>query len=142
MQKIRLTLVLMIGFFMNSCQTAAPVTDFSKIKQILETNKWVLQDNTGNVKGLDQQDVVLNFRYEDGLTVNGFAGCNSYQGKATLNSTTIRFSEIGSTKVYCPQMNQEKAYLDMLREVNRYEINGKNLSLFKDNLVLIRFKAL
>ncbi len=142
MKKIGLLIMLTFGLISFSCKTASTVTDFSKIKQTLETTQWALQDENGNVKGLDNQNMVLSFRNEDGLTAHGFAGCNSYQTKVFLTPTNINFSDIGSTKVYCPQINQENAYFDLLKQTNRYELSGKTLSLFKDNLLLAKFKSL
>lgn len=134
-------IALTFTFF--SCDaTKQTMNNFTKVKQTLETNQWVLQDDNGNVKGLDNKDVILNFRNEGGLTAYGFGGCNSYQGNVLLTENSITFDGIGSTKIYCPSINVEKSYFEMLQQANRYEITNKTLNFYKDNLLLVKFKSL
>ncbi|WP_068598049.1 META domain-containing protein [Vaginella massiliensis] len=130
-----------LGLLITACDsTKKIVNDFTKVKQTLETSQWILQDESGNVKGLDEKEVVLNFRNEAGLTAYGFGGCNSYQSDVILTENSIKFDGIGSTKIYCPSINIEKSFFEMLQQANRYELSGKTLSLYQDNLLLLKLK--
>jgi hypothetical protein len=41
----------------------------------------------------------------------------------------------------CPNLDDEKAFLDLLSQVNGYELSGSEFKLFKDKIILMRFKA-
>lgn len=129
------------ALFLTSCKTTNVVSDFDQVKQVLETNAWILQDEGGAVKGINDREVSMTFRQENGLQVNGFAGCNTYFGPVDLGPDHIGFGRTASTMMACPDMHTEQSFLSLLREVNRYEISGKELRFYKDKLLLMTFKA-
>lgn len=131
--------IVFIGLFITAC-TPSPLADFNKVKQIIESNTWVLQDESGNAKGFNGQDVTMKFRQENGLQANGFAGCNNYFTSVDLQASSIRFSQPGATLMACPEMESEQAFLDLLTQVNGYEISGGELRFYQNRILLLRFK--
>lgn len=132
--------IVFAGLFMFSCKTS-PVADFNKVKQIIQSNTWVLQDENGNAKGFNGQDVTMKFTQDNGLQAVGFAGCNNYFSSVTLQPENIKFGQAGSTMMACPDMESEQAFLDLLSQVNGYEVAGSELRLFQNKILLLRFKT-
>jgi heat shock protein HslJ len=70
--------------------------------------------------------------FDDGQ-VRGSAGCNSYGGAYTLEGSELRLGSLEATEMWCAEpegvMDQEQRYLDLLREANRYRIDGNQLWL-------------
>lgn len=139
MKKI-FVLIILGGLFLTSCKTSA-VTDFNKIKQIISSNTWVLQDENGNVVGFNGKDVTMKFSEDNGFQAVGFAGCNNYFASVNLLPDRISFGQAGSTMMACPDMDGERAFLDLLSQVNGYEVAGTELRFYQDKILLMRFKA-
>lgn len=130
---------VLAGLFMASCKTA-PVADFNKVKQIIQSNTWVLQDENGNAKGFNGNDVTMRFTQENGLQAVGFAGCNNYFSNVDLQPTSIKFNQPGATMMACPELDAETAFFDLLTQANGYEVAGNELRLFQNKILLLRFK--
>jgi copper homeostasis protein (lipoprotein) len=78
----------------------------------------------------------------EGDRVHGFAGCNRFFGGFVRNKNTLRFSQLGSTRMACPAgMDQEQLFLAALGRADRYEIHGQVLELYEAELLLARFEA-
>lgn len=78
----------------------------------------------------------------EGDRAHGFAGCNRFFGGFMLEGDTLRFSQLGSTRMACPAgMDQEQLFLAALGRVDRYEIHGQVLELYEAELLLARFEA-
>ncbi len=55
--------------------------------------------------------------------LQGFGGCNNLMGSYNHDGNTLFFSEVGSTKKYCQEIQAvERSILEMLGEVNAYHI--------------------
>ncbi len=106
---------------------------------ILETN-WVLAELAGlpSVKsGLSGEAPTLMFDQLQSR-VSGFAGCNRYFGTFRLSENGgIHFSNIGSTKMACDDMEVERKFLAALESVDRLEITGDTLMLSKSTYGVI-----
>ncbi len=62
--------------------------------------------------------------------INGNAGCNLFFGSYELSSdSALRFSQIGATKRFCPNMSVEDRFLKALNETTRMKIQGNSLVL-------------
>lgn len=103
-------------------------------------NEWILQDNNVAQAGLNSEPITLIFEAEDANRITGFAGCNWYGGTFSLNDDLINFSQVYSTKRACPDLETESEFLKLLNDVNRYEIRGNNLYLYKGKLLYLHFK--
>jgi heat shock protein HslJ len=74
----------------------------------------------------------------------GSGGCNSWFGDYTLDGTSLMFSNIGSTFMFCegPAGEVEQAYFANLADVATYAILGSGLSLLSaDGAPLLVFDA-
>ncbi len=130
----KILLVCGIAAVLASCTTAtsAGSSKVGKTQPTLNNTKWSLADN---VKG---KTPTLQI---EGEKINGNAGCNNYFGTVTMNASSESFSagKVGSTKMACPNMSVEQNFLDMLQKANKYVINGDNLELYQDGLLLLKF---
>ena len=87
----------------------------------------------------------LKFDGESG-TVSGQTGCNSFSGGYETSSDTrgamLKLGNLAVTMRACIRgMEVERAYLDGLGAVNRYEISGNTLTLYADDDRLLVFEA-
>lgn len=84
----------------------------------------------------------ITAEFKDGK-VAGSSGCNSYNGAIKQNGLDLSFGELASTLAVCQEkgvMEQESAYLQALAKVTRYIVEGKQLTLFEANgLVMAQF---
>ena len=63
-------------------------------------------------------------------TFTGKAGCNNMSGRFALKGTSIKFSDIITTKMACDKLEQETAFLQLLQNtVSAYSINDNQLLL-------------
>lgn len=75
-------------------------------------------------------DAHLIFNSENGL-INGSGGCNRIFGDFVLDKRkSLRFSEIGATRMACQNQSFENRFLDLLDQVRYYG--------FEDNLMLLK----
>lgn len=77
---------------------------------------------------------------------NGSAGCNTFFGSYQLNeaSLQIKFSQVASTRMACPDMETENQFINVLNTVDNYTISadGTKLSLNKARMApLARFEV-
>ncbi|SCL75327.1 META domain protein [Methanoculleus chikugoensis] len=76
-------------------------------------------------------DIILVFD-SDG-TLSGSAGCNAYSAPYRVNETGLSVERVIATKASCTEpagvMEQEKAYLDLLRSAAGYRIVGDTLAV-------------
>lgn len=85
------------------------------------------------------KNVYLVFNKDNSFTGN--AGCNRISGKYTLKGTSIKFSDIISTKMACPELEKETAFLQLLQQtVSAYTVQG-NALLLRDGSSNIVFQA-
>lgn len=63
--------------------------------------------------------------------VYGRTNCNRFFGKYEANTDgTLHFGDLGSTRMMCPDMEYEAAFLQMLGQVNLYAIQDSELTLY------------
>ncbi len=134
-----IVLSVLASLFLSSCKTGV-VGDFNQVKALIENNTWLLQDENGTVVSYNNQEVSMSFINDNGLQAVGFAGCNRYFSTVTLLPESMKFGNPGSTMMACPEMGGEQAFLDLLGQVNTYEVSGNELKLFQDKILLLRFK--
>ncbi len=129
-------------FLLSACGTSKKSSSMYGKKDDSALNaQWFLQDESGeNVMGLQGKPVTLEFHYDDGNKANGFAGCNQYGTHFTLQGSALSFDNTYASEMACPNLKLEQNYFSNLKEVNNYKIDGNNLYLYKDNLLLLHFK--
>jgi putative lipoprotein len=87
----------------------------------------------------------LKFDAESG-TVSGQTGCNSFSGgyetSSAMSGAMLELGNLAVTMRACASgMEIERAYLDGLGAVNRYEISGNTLTLYAGDERLLAFEA-
>ena len=98
--------------------------------QLINT-KWFLNDSAINV--------YLTFSQG---SFSGFGGCNTIGGEYRRNGFNIEFYHIISTKKYCESISSnEFSFLNLLKQVNRYQIRGNTFYLFRDKILLLKFQS-
>jgi copper homeostasis protein (lipoprotein) len=64
----------------------------------------------------------------------GYAGCNRLTGSwRAASGGRLRFTYISVTRMVCPRMEQEQAFIDALERTARYRIAGRSLELLDSN---------
>lgn len=101
----------------------------------LEGALWTLSsfvdgDSVSSV--LADSEITLTFDAINN-SIGGSGGCNSYGGSYAVEGDSITFSQLVSTMIACMDdgvMTQESTYLAALESVERYEVTGRQLTLF------------
>ncbi|MEC5395055.1 META domain-containing protein [Bergeyella sp. RCAD1439] len=120
------------ALFVSSCSSVSTGSTVGKKQTSIAGTQWTLVDS---VKGKSPTLVL------EADKISGNAGCNNYFGELTLDASVGRFSaqNIGSTRMACDQMTTESNFLNMLRQADRYRVNGNVLELYKGSLLLMKF---
>ena len=63
----------------------------------------------------------------------GDTGCNRFFGNFTASDNSLEFNNVGSTRMMCPQMQFENAFLSTIENTASYNISKDQLVL-KDSL--------
>jgi putative lipoprotein len=93
---------------------------------------------TANING---KDAYLRLTAEN-EAVQGFSGCNQFNGRWSLEDEHIVLGALAMTMMACPDvMNTEQAFMQALEEQNRHEIVGNELRMYKDNELILLFRA-
>ena len=125
----------LVAIFLTGCsaqsdddsQQQAAVTDV-----VLPGTSWQVEDI--DQRGvIDFSNVSLEFA-EDGR-IAGSTGCNRYFGSASIEGSSIGFSELGSTRRACAEalMNQEQRFLAALGEITSYRMDANARLLLLDD---------
>lgn len=70
----------------------------------------------------------------------GFGGCNSINGNLFFENDLLRFSDIISTLMACPENNKEDKFIKALQSVTTYSIKNNRLTLSNPTGKLLVFK--
>lgn len=104
---------------------------------------WKLVELNGQPVPALKREPHLILKIEDGH-VNGFGGCNGFTGAYELDEATsrIRFGQLASTMMACPDMELETAFHAVLRSVDNYSYDGDSLTLNRARMApLARFEV-
>jgi heat shock protein HslJ len=102
---------------------------------------WYLLDASGNALNLHGGSSPYIHLDNRKRVLSGNTGCNALGGKFTNNKHMELKFEATITRRACDNMDNEKYLLDALTETNAYVVNGDNLLLYHDNLLLAVFEA-
>ena len=108
----------------------------------LYQTKWLLKKIQ---EGAGMQDVdtkaFIRFDKEKG-SAGGNGSCNSFGSNVTIDGTSIRFSQLFSTKMYCEGVQAtEDRFFKLLEQADHYELKGNSLELKQGKKVLLVFMA-
>lgn len=117
------------------------LSDKEKMEPPLQDVKWVLLDIAGKPLNTGSENTPYLIMYSKGSKLEGSTGCNSIGGSYKKGRhDDISFQGI-TTKMACSDMKAEKLMQDALNRTNLYMLNGQNLLLYNDNLLLAIFEA-
>jgi heat shock protein HslJ len=140
MQKV-LILLAFIGILAGCARKTTPIKEETANSSLTNT-RWKLTALSSLPNGLPRlsKDVFLQL---DTGRIKGFAGCNSYFGGYTTQQSSITFTGVGSTKMFCQEgMETENMLFQALNTTTHYRITGTKLDLLKGQDVLATFEAL
>jgi heat shock protein HslJ len=96
-----------------------------------------------NGKNVTNSKAVIDLKFRTG-SMTGNAGCNRMFGSFSARGTSIRFSGIGTTRMFCTKpagvMKQEAEFTGALRDATRYQIRGGTLRIYAGRRQLLRFE--
>jgi heat shock protein HslJ len=107
--------------------------------------RWRLVELEGepSIQGGGAREPHLIFSQSDSVDrIGGATGCNSMGGTYEADATSIRFSQLFSTKMACVEedrMRQEARFVKALESADRYAISGDTLALSAGDEVVARF---
>ncbi|QMU27355.1 META domain-containing protein [Adhaeribacter radiodurans] len=109
----------------------------------LESGKWILINLNSQevIKQNADRPIYLEFNVTD-QKLTGFAGCNRLFGAFNSKGSAIAFSQIGSTKMICPDANIETDFISGLQQITRYQIDGEKLLLYNRTNLLLTLRLL
>lgn len=126
-------LFILLGFIVTSCKTTGSlVTKNNKIS--INKTQWILEDELS-------KHPEITFNIENGR-VYGNAGCNDYFAEIHTDDSdkNLFISNIGATRKSCDNISTESRYLSVLEKVTNYRISENELHLYKDRVLLMKFK--
>jgi heat shock protein HslJ/uncharacterized membrane protein len=104
---------------------------------------WILETLDGEAisgEGLMKGPPMLEFRVDEGR-VGGHGGCNAIMGIYLNQWKTLRFGQLASTLMACPDMSVEQAFVAALSgKPFRYGFQGKDLILSGPEGSTLRFR--
>lgn len=120
--------IIFIGVLLISA-CAPPVLDSSTRggdADLTGTN-WMLT-TLNDSQPVPTTTITINF--DDEGRVNGSDGCNNYSGSYEVDGNNIKFGQMASTMMACPDpiMKQANAYQSVMAETTTFEISGDELN--------------
>jgi len=110
----------------------------------LENTYWKLVELNGKpvVASSRRREPHLRLSPE-AKTLVGSGGCNTMRGVYQLDGARLRFTQIATTRMACPDpyMGQESAFLKVLEATDSFKLSGDTLELLGDGKSLARFEA-
>ena len=71
--------------------------------------------------------------------IGGNTSCNGFSSKITIDGNKITIAEpFAKTMIFC-EGEGESSFLDMLKKVNKYDVNGNTLTFMIDDIAVMRF---
>lgn len=106
---------------------------------IFGKNQWIPVSVEG--RQIKETKAFISF---DETNLTGNAGCNRLFGKFDIKGKSLKFSEIGTTKMFCTDedsMKTETAFLTVLRKTTSYKKSGNTLQLFAGKRQIAKLKT-
>ena len=69
--------------------------------------------------------------------VTGSGGCNRFTGSYEAGEGTLRFGALASTRMACPAMDTETAFLKALEGARKFRLAGRHLDLLDEKSVVL-----
>jgi heat shock protein HslJ len=117
-----------------SC-TGNPVPVKEASSQTLGDTHWRLTRLGDEVVDNPAGEADVHFTLQqNNLLVTGNSGCNRMFGHYAVDGDSIKFDQMGGTKMFCEaRMKLEQQFLKMFEQAARWKISGKTLELLDAN---------
>jgi heat shock protein HslJ len=116
-----------------------PKDETSKPANIqLINSRWVLRELNGKAVN-PSSDVYV--RFVDEITVEGFGGCNKFNGKYATDGADIKIGPLMSTKMACNDLSIENQFTSILERISSYNADAKYLYLKNEDGILAKLEA-
>lgn len=132
MQKLAGIILLALTIFTVSCGTPSGTasTKLSKTATTLSQNDWQLFSMNGQKITVPDGGRIPTLSFDpQNMTVSGNSSCNSFSGSFTADKDALSFGNLAGTRMMCPDMKMETAFLSTIA-------NAKNFSIYESKLVL------
>ncbi len=109
----------------------------------LADKKWFLNSIGANGNPIEADDVFVVFDPAKG-SAGGNSGCNVFGGSYSTKYLTLSITDIVSTMRACEEgdkMQVERDLHEGLRNANRYQITGSEMTLYRDSELLLTFRG-
>ncbi|MDX9969981.1 MAG: META domain-containing protein [Hydrogenophaga sp.] len=125
-----------LALAVTACTTQAAGTSPSTPN--LTGTEWRLTA-LGSDAALPQPQATLAF--PDAGRAAGHTSCNRFFGSVNVQGTTIRFSQLGATRMACigPADGQERRVLKSLASAHRFELSGDTLVIHAPGADTLRY---
>lgn len=108
----------------------------SKSAMPLTGTEWKLTQMHG--KNIESDNYRVLFGADGSLS--GVGDCNRFTGSYTMNVGVLKVGDnLASTRMMCPNQQQENDFLKMLTEADAYYIDGTQLMLLRNGEVIAMF---
>ncbi|WP_421806039.1 META domain-containing protein [Flagellimonas sp.] len=93
---------------------------------------WVLEEMNGNAVskeefgGRDLPNLEININNN---RFSGYSGCNRITGGIFYEEDVLRFTQVATTQMACPNMDKESAFLTALNSSTQYKVENNRLYL-------------
>ncbi|WP_018479023.1 META domain-containing protein [Pontibacter roseus] len=141
-QLLRYTFLSMFLIALCSCTVTEKNRQFSEGVSGIQGSYWMLV----SLKGQDVPDVpstsTAYIRFEEASDeVKGYGGCNRLTGRYELNNSSLRLTNLATTRMMCPDIEQENFLIAILEHVDSFRIAGDVLTLFNNKEAVATFQA-
>ena len=124
--KIKIVITLMIAALTATLLGGCCASRKGKNNLPLVGTEWQLKRLMGRDYTFDKG--IFTFTFNDKGEVAGKGACNRIFGSYTTSKTgALTISGIGSTRMACPDMATETAFIELLERATHYEIDGNML---------------
>ena len=119
-----------------------PVSDQKMNGQCILDIRWKLVELWGKPVAGVERFLFIRLHGAEGF-VSGYGGCNSIRGGYELKpGNRIRFTNMASTMMACPDMELEQEFFKVLNMADNFACDGKTLFLHQARMApLARFEA-
>jgi heat shock protein HslJ len=137
MVKFIISIIFFLSLITNGCSSKKGITN------PLIHDIWILESINGNayVRASGQELHPTIEIYLSDERFGGNTGCNNMNGKVMVEGSTILFSDIVTTKMFCPDVD-EADFLSGLGKANNYKIEKMKLYLYDSDHELLVFQKI
>ena len=138
--------ILAAGLLLTLLVSACTIKPKNKASEVytFKDAYWMLMSVEGQSPQAPNDTHTAYIRFEENENdVHGFTGCNKFFGKYEGNEEqqTLKLSQLGSTKMMCPNIELENKFMRILESVDSYRISDNVLTLYTNGQAVATFMA-